>query len=136
MTLFTFLLIVSQSLSQNEPDSVETIRIRKEIQEEIIDMCEDEATFPEGVNFWLGKHLVYPQTALERGMQGKVYVNFIVEKDGSVTNAKVVRGIPDCPECDAEALRVIQIMPAWNAGRVSGKSVRSRIMIPINFTLM
>jgi len=75
----------------------------------------------------------YPAEAKEKGLQGTVYVGFIVEKDGSISNVKVQRGIGN--PCDLESLRVIQAMPKWTPGTQNGKPVRVQFTVPISFKL-
>lgn len=82
---------------------------------------------------FLGKSVKYPPEAIKKGTQGKVYVSFVVAKDGSVSNAKVVRGVD--PLIDAEALRVVNAMPKWTPGKQSGKDVAVQFTVPINFVL-
>ena len=64
---------------------------------------------------------------------GKCYVSIVVEIDGSISNVKVIRGVPDCPECDKEAIRLMKTMPKWKPGKTGGKVVRSRINLPVKF---
>jgi protein TonB len=71
--------------------------------------------------------------AKESGIQGRVFVTFVVEKDGSVTDVRVLRGIGG--GCDEEAIRVVQKMPKWKAGKQRGKPVRVQFNLPIKFTL-
>jgi len=78
-------------------------------------------------------NVVYPVMAKESNIQGTVYVTFVVEADGSITDVKVLRGIGG--GCDEEAVRVVKMMPKWNAGKQSGKSVRVQFNLPIKFTL-
>jgi protein TonB len=75
----------------------------------------------------------YPQMARESGIQGTVYVTFVVERNGNVTDVKVLRGIGG--GCDEEAIRVIQAMPPWVPGKQRGKPVRVQFNMPIRFTL-
>jgi len=82
---------------------------------------------------FLGNNLAYPQEAKEAGIEGKVFVEFYIEKDGAVSNAKVLRGIGY--GCDEEALRVIGLMPKWSPGMQRGKAVRVRYTLPIVFKL-
>jgi len=82
---------------------------------------------------FLGSNLVYPQEAKEAGAEGKVFVEFYIEKDGTVCDAKVLRGIGY--GCDEEALRVIGLMPKWYPGKQRGKAVRVRYTLPIKFEL-
>lgn len=106
--------------------------------EEVFTFVDEEASFnggPKAMNEYIQKKLNYPQTAIEMGIQGKCYLKFIVNTDGSVQDVSVLRGVPDCPECDREAVRVIRSMPNWKPGKMNGKSVRTWLQIPINFTL-
>jgi len=82
---------------------------------------------------FLGRTIKYPESAKENGIAGTVFVNFIVDKDGTVGNAKVIRGISD--DCDNEAIRVINSMPDWTPGMQRGKSVKVSFNLPIKFKL-
>lgn len=82
---------------------------------------------------WVYQYLKYPERALMEGVQGRVQVDFIVEKDGSVTNVKVSRGVSE--ELDAEAVKVISASPKWRPGRVDGEKVRTAMTIPVEFRL-
>lgn len=94
---------------------------------------EDMPVFPGNVQKWIGKNVKYPQLALEHGLQGKVFVQFVIEKDGSVSNIKVVRGVDS--SLDKEAVRVISTMPKWKPGKQRGKPVRVAYTLPIAFQL-
>jgi len=82
---------------------------------------------------FLLNNLNYPDTARDAGIEGTVYVSFVIEKDGSVSNAKVVRDIGG--GCGREALRVVNLMPKWNPGQQKGKAVRCQFILPVSFTL-
>lgn len=82
---------------------------------------------------WLTRNLKYPARAAEVGVQGKVYIEFIVERDGSITDAKVIRSVH--PDLDREALRVVNAMPKWKPGMQRDKAVRVKFTIPIAFRL-
>ena len=82
---------------------------------------------------WLQDNIIYPAAASEEGVQGKVTVQFIVEKDGSITHVQVVRG--KHPALDAEAARVIRKMPRWTPGRNNGQPVRVTYHLPVQFKL-
>ena len=71
--------------------------------------------------------------ALENGIQGKVFVEFVIEKDGSITNVRVLRSVD--PSLDKEAIRVVSSMPKWKPGKQRGKAVRVSYTVPINFKL-
>ena len=76
----------------------------------------------------------YPQAEKEQGIQGKVFVGFVVEKDGGISNVEVKRGIG--AECDAEAIRAVKGMPNWEPGKQSGVLVRTAMVLPINFKIV
>ena len=123
-----------------EPDEetvVEEVEIiEEEVSDEIFTIVEDMPTFPGGEEElfkFLGKNLKYPTIAQDAGISGTVYVNFMVDRDGKVKNAKVVRGIHSA--CDKEALRVVNAMPKWKPGKQRGKPVRVSYNLPIRFTL-
>jgi periplasmic protein TonB len=92
--------------------------------------------FPGGldamIKFFSG-NVKYPATAKKNGTQGRVIVNFIVEKDGTLTNVKVSRGIGD--GCDEEAVRVVKLSSPWKPGTQGGKPVRISYSMPVSFTL-
>jgi len=82
---------------------------------------------------YIAKSIKYPDAAKKSGIHGKVYVSFVVDIDGSVTAAKIVRGVS--PELDKEALRVVSGLPTWKPGKEKGKPVKVQYTVPINFTL-
>ena len=93
-------------------------------------------SFPGGVQSFgrfLSKNVRYPTRARENGTQGRVIIAFVVERDGSLSNIRVVRGIGD--GCDEEALRIIENSPKWKPGSQNGKPVRVAYSVPIGFTL-
>ena len=97
---------------------------------------EHEPEFPGGIEKlyrYLGKNLRYPAAAKENNVQGKVFVTFIVEKDGSLTDLKISKSLS--PETDAEAIRLMQACPKWNPGIQNGRPVRVAYTIPVAFTL-
>jgi TonB family protein len=82
---------------------------------------------------WVYQYLKYPESALMDGVQGRVMVDFIIEKDGKVTDVRVVKGVS--PELDAEAVKVISASPKWKPGRRAGDKVRVSMTIPVEFRL-
>ena len=82
---------------------------------------------------WVYQYLKYPEKALMDGVQGRVMVDFIIEKDGKVTDVRVVKGVS--PELDAEAVKVVSASPKWKPGRVAGNKVRTSVTIPVEFRL-
>jgi protein TonB len=106
------------------------------VEMEIFTVVESMPSFPGGdaarMKF-LQENIKYPQMARESGIQGTVYVTFVVEPNGKVSDVRVLRGIGG--GCDEEAVRVIQSMPKWEAGKQRGKAVRVQFNMPIKFTL-
>ena len=82
---------------------------------------------------FLVNNMTYPETARENGIQGTVYITFVIEIDGSVSNVKILRGIGS--GCDEEVIRVIKLMPKWEPGKQRGKAVRVQFNMPVKFTL-
>lgn len=82
---------------------------------------------------YLGKNIKYPEAAMKKGIQGRGIVQFVVEKDGSITNVKILRGVD--PELDKEAVRVVSAMPKWKPGTQRGEAVRVRFTVPVMFRL-
>jgi protein TonB len=106
------------------------------VEEQIFLVVEEMPSFPGGeadMYKYIGKNIEYPRMAKESGISGRVFVTFVVEKDGSVTDVKVLRGIGG--GCDEEAVRVIKSMPKWKPGKQRGKPVRVQYRMPIKFTL-
>ena len=82
---------------------------------------------------WCGKHIVYPAAAADNGSQGKVIVQFVVERDGSISHVTILRGVDKF--LDEEAMRVVKSSPKWSPGANRGKPVRVYVQVPINFVL-
>lgn len=99
----------------------------------VFDLVEQMPVFNGNINQWLASNLKYPPVAAENGIQGKVMCKFIVEKDGSISNVIVIRGID--ASLDKEALRVIKSMPKWIPGKQNGKTVRCHFTMPVTFRL-
>ena len=103
---------------------------------EVFNVVEKMPEFPGGqdsLQSYLARNLHYPKQALAKGIQGRVFVTFIVEKDGSISEVRLLQGIGS--GCDEEALRVIDMMPRWIPGQHRGKPVRARFVLPVKFTL-
>ena len=102
----------------------------------VYQLVEEMPQFPRGeaaMMEYVAQNVVYPQEAREKGISGRVFVSFIVEKDGSISNVELKRGIGG--GCDEEAVRVISAMPRWKPGKMKGEPVRVNYMMPINFRL-
>ena len=123
-------------IEDTETDEDEIIEIEEEDDEEFFMVVENMPEFPGGdlgLMKFIQKNVKYPAIAKEYNITGKVYVSFIVDKGGSVTNVKIVRGVDK--NLDAEALRVVSALPKYKPGKQRGKPVRVMFTIPINFTL-
>jgi protein TonB len=109
---------------------------KKDVEEPIFVFAEEMPEFPGGeralLNF-LSLNIKYPSIAAETGIKGKVIVNFVVNTDGSISGAKVLRSVDQ--SLDMEALRVVSSMPRWKPGKQGGKLVRVTYSVPINFIL-
>ena len=123
-------------IEDTESDEEEAIEIIEEDDEEIFMVVENMPKFPGGdlgLMKYIQKNVKYPPIAKEYNITGKVYISFVVDKSGSVTNVKVVRGVDK--NLDAEAVRVIKSLPKYKPGKQRGKPVRVMFTVPINFTL-
>ena len=106
------------------------------VEAEIFQIVEEMPEFPGGMQKladYLAKNIKYPQMARESGIQGRVFINFVVEPDGSVSNVNVLRSLGG--GCDEEAMRVVKSMPKWKPGKQRGKPVRVSYNLPVNFKL-
>jgi TonB family protein len=103
---------------------------------DVYTVVEDMPTYRGGDDArikFLVSNIKYPEKARENGIQGTVYVSFVIDEVGTVTDVKVLRGIGN--GCDEEAMRVVRLMPRWNPGKQSGKPVKVQFNMPIKFTL-
>ncbi len=122
----------------------EVVEVVQQVQEEVQEkeeqqvfvVVEEMPEFPGGeaaLRSYIAKAIVYPTVAQENGIQGKVFVTFVVNKDGSVSNAKIARGVDQ--SLDTEALRVVATLPKWKPGKQRGVPVRVSYTVPISFKL-
>jgi periplasmic protein TonB len=105
-------------------------------EQEVFFIVEDMPEFPGGelaLRQFIANSIKYPVIAQENGIQGRVYVQFVVDADGSVSDPRIARGVD--PSLDKEALRVVSLLPKWKPGRQRGKPVRVSYTVPINFQL-
>lgn len=106
------------------------------VEEQIFTVVENDPEFPGGMEAlykYLAQNIKYPQLARDNNITGRVYVTFVVEKDGSIANPKVLRDIGG--GCGQEAIRVVKSMPKWTPGKQRGKAVRVQFNLPVNFSL-
>lgn len=105
-------------------------------QNKVFEVVEQQPQFPGGMgalNQWLGSNIKYPAMAAENGIEGRVIVQFVVERDGSVSGVHVVRGVDS--SLDKEATRVVAQMPKWIPGKQNGSAVRVKYTVPVTFRL-
>ena len=108
----------------------------KEEETKVFDVVEQMPTFPGGQSAllqYLSSNIKYPVVAEENGVQGRVIVTFVVEKDGSITDVRVVKSVD--PSLDKEAQRVVKSMPKWIPGKQNGAAVRVKYTVPVTFRL-
>ena len=131
-------VIVAYRNQQGDRDTAKSAEIASPTKDKIIDSrtIEKQPEFPGGLKKfyeYLAQNIHYPAAAVSSGQEGKVFLAFTVEKDGSLTDVEVTRGVSK--EIDAEAIRVMQESPKWNPGVQNGKFVRVRYNIAVNFNL-
>ena len=128
------MLLAVATLSAQNTDSKNNVR--ESVSDSIFVVVEQKPEFPggeEALYQFLASNLNYPNTAKEQNIKGRVIVSFVVEKDGRITNAKVIRDIGG--GCGDEALRVVNKMPRWKPGKQKGKPVRVQFSLPFVFKL-
>ena len=121
-------LKAKEVIAEPEPPKVEETKV--------FDVVEQMPSFPGGQGAlmqWLASNIKYPVVAEENGVQGRVVCTFVVERDGSITDVKVVRGVD--PSLDKEAVRVLKQMPSWIPGKQNGSAVRVKYTVPVTFKL-
>ena len=109
---------------------------KHEEENKVFDIVEQQPMFPGGLTAlmkYLSEHTKYPVVAQENGVQGRVTVQFVVEKDGSISDVHVLRGVD--PSLDKEAVRVVKSMPRWTPGKQNGINVRVNYRVPVLFRL-
>ncbi|MBN1821860.1 MAG: energy transducer TonB [Prolixibacteraceae bacterium] len=115
---------------------IQTEEEEEEEEAKVFFIVEEMPEFPGGelaLRKYISNSIKYPVIAQENGIQGKVYVTFVVDTDGGISNATVARGVD--PSLDKEALRVVNALPKWKPGKQRGKPVRVSYTVPINFVL-
>ena len=129
-------VVIEDEIEIEDTESDEDLEIVEEDDEEVFMVVENMPEFPGGdlgLMKYIQKNVKYPPIAKEYNITGKVYISFVVDRSGSVTNVKVVRGVDK--NLDAEAVRVIKSLPKYKPGKQRGKAVKVMFTVPINFTL-
>ena len=132
-------LINAEDNANKAQETFVKVEVKEEeevVEEEVFLVVEDDPEFPGGLSAlsqYLASNIKYPQLAKENNITGKVFVSFVVEKDGSVGQVKILRDIGG--GCGAEAVRVVKAMPKWKPGKQRGKPVRTQFNLPVDFSL-
>lgn len=137
-----------EEIKENETGAVEQVGTGEVVFEEpvvestgeeedkIFYAVEQQAEFPGGIQAmmkFLQKNIKYPASAKRMGIEGKVFVKFIVDKEGGISNIEIMKGMN--ADLDKEAIRVIKLMPPWKPGKQNGRSVKSQFVLPVYFKL-
>ena len=120
----------------NIPLGTKNVQVDEEVDQAIFEVVEEQPEFPGGMEAllkYLAKNINYPESAVDNGIQGKVMVRFVVERDGSVSAVETYKSVD--PALDKEAVRVVKTLPKWKPGRQQGKAVRTRYIVPVVFRL-
>ena len=134
--------IIEEENTEEEPITVvEVVPVAEEeetviVDDEIIEFPDVEAEFKgcaQAMMKYIQQNIQYPPTSIEMNEQGKVYLSFVVEADGSISNVSIERGVSK--DIDNEAKRIVRSMPKWTPGEAKGKKSRTRCRLPINFQL-
>lgn len=132
----TFNAEVTEDTKNIEIAPVKIEEEEDETETQIFTVVENDPEFPGGMEAlykYLAQNIKYPQLARDNNITGKVYVTFVVERDGSIANPRVLRDIGG--GCGQEAIRVVKSMPKWTPGKQRGKAVRVQFNLPVNFSL-
>ena len=130
---------IDSEMEEDTEVEIRDIEIEEEVVEaapEIFTIVEEQAEFPGGYQKmmeFIVSNIKYPDIARKEHIEGKVFVNFVIRQDGSITDVRVLKGIGF--GCDEEAMRVVKMMPKWKPGRQRNKPVNMYFNLPINFTL-
>ena len=135
----------STVLNPHQPKKIESIEL---ISEEdtathkksstVYTQVEKQAEFPGGITEmmkFIQKNCRYPKRARKKGITGKCFLKFVITNKGDVTNVEVLKGVPGCPECDEEAIRVVKSMPTWKPGYIDNRAVHVYYTIPFSFKI-
>lgn len=138
LPLFFFIVACQDQVRQDVIDNEEVQEITEpsKIEGEIFTVVEESASPVGGIESlgaFIGQNLKYPEESSNANKEGTVFIQFVVNKDGSLTDFKILNGVD--PLMDKEALRVVQLLPKWNPGKQSGKEVRQQFVLPIRFSL-
>ena len=124
LTFALFVVFSSVELAQAQTDDT------------VYSLADEQPVFPGGMSAffkYIQSEMQYPAGDKAKGVQGRVFVEYIIEKDGTVTSAKILKSLSS--DCDKEALRLISNSAKWTPGKIDGKAVRVKMALPLNFRL-
>lgn len=134
-TVFTILFVINSCFLFSQTTTNTT---QDSLKEEIYFIVEEMPEYPGGIKAfseYFKSNLKYPNSANEKGIQGTSFFKFVITKDGNIDNVTVLKGMPNCPECDEEAIRVIKSLPKFKPGKQNGKPVNVWWNLPIRYTI-
>lgn len=130
---FSFAFLLVSNLLSQDTSQINNSIIDENTIWQVVEISPEFVGGQQAMFQFLSEQIKYPEEAIKKNKEGKVYVSFIVEQDGRISNAVVKRGIGN--GCDEEAIRVINSMPSWKPGMQDGKTVRVQFILPIHFRL-
>lgn len=133
IVIIPFLLLIA-CLSQAQENKISSPVIHESTEEFVFRLVDEMPVYEGDINVFLAEHIRYPKEAIEKGIEGRVFIEFIIEKDGSVSHAKILRDVGG--GCGEEAMRVVQLLKFKKAGMQNGKPVRMYYSLPVTFKLM
>lgn len=141
LTLIFSISVTDRVIAQTDSEAKKVEKAQEPVtksqkDEEIFTVVEEMPSFPGGKDAmfkFISTNIKYPESARKNGVHGRVFISYVVEKDGKINDVEIIRGFDK--ECDAEALRVVKMMPNWNPGKEKGKAVRTKFNLPIAFML-
>jgi protein TonB len=127
------LILPAQDNKKKDTNDIHSV---SDVDEQVMTYVEQMPEFPGGQGEllkYLSSNIIYPKSAIDSGIQGKVLLKFVVKKDGSISDVEIVKGVNSA--IDREAIRVVSAMPRWKPGKQNGSAVNVAYMVPIKFNL-
>ena len=149
LTILLQVFLTNISFAQNDPSTENVKKLetfaappsdgpKVKPKDQVLLIVDVDAEFPGGqpaMKKFITDNVKYPARAIKNNIEGKTLVRFTIDKKGRISDIKILRGMKDCPECNAEAMRVVSIMPKWKPAINNGKKVKSYFEMPFVFRL-